>query len=378
MSTTELPEDELQDDLDQSGVSQTVEDSQEGLEADAQPRCEKCGAVIKTSDSLACRECGWYASIGDYVEIDKTWEAWCDPDDEADPTDSAEEFSVPTWAIILGVCVVSVIGVSIFARVTTPSGSMARTGWSLTQLAVGGLTFVTCHFICFTRLMSVKADVNLLDIILSPHKCWMQLWEELPDNQWMAQGGAAGLMAVLMSLLVIGGIPYHRLLDWGFEKPPEQNLMAAVMDQAKNIQGEEKSLEEAIEDFAGSQDLEAEDQPIEEPVPEEPRLEADAVVLGYRVDQDNGLVSTLVIGVEHKGALVYAGRVVPDIPEDELEELTENLGQWKTATPFVTTDVSGVIWVLPKQVAQVSYKRQGKSGWLYEAKFEKLRGVMEW
>ena len=382
MSTTEFPLEDLHDDAplgEEAPLAGAVEVTEPDTELDAQPRCEKCGAKIRTSDMLACRSCGWYASIGGYVEIDQTWEAHCDPDAEQQPADEEENLSVPTWAIVLGATVLGVIAISVFARLTTPATSMARTSWALTQLGVGFVAFASCHFVCFTRLMSAKAETNLLDILLSPHKCWTLLWDELPEHQWMAHGAAGGLTAVLMSLLVIGGIPYHVLLDWGFEKPPEQNLMAAVMEQAQQIEGEEKSMEEAIEDFAGSanvDDLEGDDQP-EPPAEEESRLETDAVVLGYRTNED-GLVSTLVIGVEHKGALVYAGRVMPDLPADQLEKLTENLGQWKTSTPFVTTDVVGTIWVVPKQVCLVSYRRQGKGGWLYEAKFEKLRSVLDW
>lgn len=381
MSTTDFPSEELHDEtttVDESGSTQAVEEIPSTVQLDSQPRCEKCGALIKTSDMLACSACGWYASIGGYVEIDQSWEASCGPDAEQQPPGEDEKFTVPTWAVTLGSVVLGVILLSIFARVTTPASSVARTSWSLTQLAVGGLAFALCHFVCFSRLMSVKADTGLLDIILSPHKCWINAWDDLPDSQWMFHGGAAGLIATVMSLLVIGGIPYHKLLDWGFEKPPEQNLMAAVMEQAQQIEGDEKSMEEAIEDFAGQAgvgDMDGESEP-EPVVEEELRLEIDAVVLGYRTNED-GLVQSLVVGVEHKGALVYAGRVMPDLPAEELQDLTKTLGKWKTSRPFVTTDVAGTIWVVPKQVCRVSYRRQGKGGWLYEAKFEKLRGVLD-
>lgn len=382
MSTTDFPSENLSDDPslgEDIPTTRVVDVIEPETDLDSQPRCEKCGAVIKTSDMLACRSCGWYASIGGYVEIDQSWEANCDPNAEQQSTEEEESFSVPTWAIVLVSTVLGVVALSVFARMTTPAESASRTGWALMQLAIGFVAFATCHFVCFTRLMTVKADSNLLDIILSPHKCWVVLWDELPDHQWMAHGAAGGLTAVLMSMLVIGGIPYHKLLDWGFEKPPEQNLMAAVMEQAQQIEGDDKSMEEAIEDFAGSanvEDLDGDGQP-DQAVAEETRQEIDAVVLGYRTNEE-GAVSALLIGVEHKGGLVYAGRVMPDLPDDELAELTENLGQWKTPTPFITTDVTDTIWVLPKQVCRVSYRRQGKGGWLYEAKFERLRSVLDW
>ena len=43
------------------------------------PCCEKCGAPITAKESLVCQKCGWYASIGSYVEIDRSWEVATDP-----------------------------------------------------------------------------------------------------------------------------------------------------------------------------------------------------------------------------------------------------------------------------------------------------------
>src|SRR3990172_7207772 len=49
------------------------------------PQCEKCGAPLSVKDTLACRRCGWYASIGAFIEIDKCWEASADPEMEYEP-----------------------------------------------------------------------------------------------------------------------------------------------------------------------------------------------------------------------------------------------------------------------------------------------------
>lgn len=384
MSTANLPDDGPNDELhsSQSGEDSTtsatvLENEGRASLDDSTLRCEKCGAEIKTNDTLACRACGWYASIGSYVEIDQSWEAQCDPNAEDAAAEEEEQFTLPQWAVVLSVVVVAVIGINVFLHLTMPSVSAARTSWSLMQLSLGGFVFAVCHFVCFSKLMSVKADTNLLDILLSPHKCWSEMFDHLPSGQWMAHGAAGGLTAAALSILLIGGIPYERLWDWGFEKPPEQNLMAAVMSQAQQIEGDEDGLEEAVEGFAGTQNLDdLEDEGLEETPAVDPRQTIDGVILGYRTNEE-GLAATLLIGVEHKGALVYAGRVFPELPDNELAKLTQKLGAWKSKVPYVNTDEAGVIWVQPKQVCKVSYQRQGPSGWLYEAKFEKLRSVMD-
>ncbi len=44
------------------------------------PRCEKCEAPLKFDVVTVCRKCGWYASLGTFVEVDPNWET----EDESD------------------------------------------------------------------------------------------------------------------------------------------------------------------------------------------------------------------------------------------------------------------------------------------------------
>lgn len=106
------------------------------------PCCDKCGAALTAKDSLVCQKCGWYASIGSYVEIDKSWEVASNPDlasEEDQPT--APPTRLPTWAWILMGCVVGVIVESVAARLLTADGSAVRTFWSLSQLLVGAVAW---------------------------------------------------------------------------------------------------------------------------------------------------------------------------------------------------------------------------------------------
>jgi len=74
------------------------------------PSCEKCAAPLAAHESLVCQQCGWYASINAYVEIDRSWEIATDPklatEDDAGPAPSAK---LPAWAWILASCIVGVI-----------------------------------------------------------------------------------------------------------------------------------------------------------------------------------------------------------------------------------------------------------------------------
>ncbi len=203
------------------------------------PRCEKCEAPLKSGVVTICRSCGWYASLGTFVELDPSWETALE---EPVTTTSAEPTShlrvwfnlIPRWGWVVIGSVFVVIAESVVSRLITPSGSTLRTTWSLTQLAFGAVTVVVCHVFNFLKLAADDADIGLLDLLLKPLRLWARTCQNLPKRLWFFDAVVCGLTAIVMSLVVIGGIPYERLWDWGFQEPPKQNLMGAVMDRAKN------------------------------------------------------------------------------------------------------------------------------------------------
>ena len=326
------------------------------------PCCDKCGAPLSAQESLVCQKCGWYASIGSYVEIDRSWEVASAPDlateEDTGPPPKAE---LPTWAWILMGCVAAVIIESIAARLLTSEVTMTRTYWSLTQLFIGFVVFAICHTYCFVLVMKNEADIKLLDYLLRPIKSWSMLIRDLPKRGWVCYSGLSGLTAVIMSLLVIGAIPYERLLDWNVKEKAKFSLMSAVMSQAQNIAAEdEKSLEEAIGDLAGKAKLEEEKKKARDA--EKNRQKQDCIIIGYMANQA-GEIQTLLLAAEHYAVLRYAGNVrANDLPEEEQRELTAKLMKIKTHRPFVKVSIDGATWVKPEQLIRVSYRRRGKQG----------------
>jgi len=339
------------------------------------PCCDQCEAPQTARESLVCQHCGWYASIGSYVEIDRSWEIAASPElaTEADaaPKPKAE---LPTWAWILIGCVATVVLESVAVRLLAPADGLLRTYWSLTQLFVGFVAFGVCHTYSFILVMRNEADTKMLDYVLRPFKSWAMISCELPERGWACYFGMSGLTAVVMSLLVIGGIPYERLLDWDVEKTTKTNLLGAIISQAQNIAAEEeKSLEEAIGDFAGKAGLD--EKKAKEA--EKARLKEDCIIIGYKANQA-GEIQTLLLAAEHHGVLRHVGNVqVNDLPEKELRELTRKLMTIKTHRPFVQVSIGGATWVKPQQLCRVSYRRRGKQGGLYGAKVEYLLGEVD-
>ena len=165
------------------------------------------------------------------------------------------------------------------------------------------MAVVGCHIFNFLVLAADDADIGLLDLLLKPVKLWIRAVQDLPTRLWVTDTAACGVTAVLMSVLVIGGIPYERLWDWGFKEPPKQDLMGAVMNQVKKLDRGKGSedLEKSVKDFAGDKDFDAMQKTKVEPP--KPRTNVDCVIVGYLLDRD-GLASTLLLGTANRGQLV--------------------------------------------------------------------------
>jgi hypothetical protein len=345
------------------------------------PCCEKCNTPVKSDVVAICRRCGWYASLGTFVELDQNWEKYSD--EASEPVEAAPQKShlrvwldlVPRWGWIILASVMVVVVESVVARFVTPAGSSLRTAWSLTQLLLGVIAVIGCHIFNFVVLAADDADFGVADMFVKPLKLWIRAVHRLPTRLWVANTAACGLVAALMSLIVIGGIPYERLWDWGFEEPVKQDLMGAVMDRAKELDSRnDGELDEAIGDFAGSQNTDgAGDLP--KATPPKPRDKTDCVILGYEVDRE-GRLSSLVLGAVHKSELIYAGRVTPELSAEENAELLGALAAAKTLQPFITMETDAT-FVKPQFTCRVTYGERLKSGQLREVKWERLIGTVK-
>ncbi len=230
----------------------------------------------------------------------------------------------------------------------------------------------------FLALIANDAEVGLLDPLLKPIRLWVRTCHNLPKRLKLVNATACGLTAIMMSLVVIGGIPYDRLWDWGVKERPKQNLMGAVMDRMKKLDNGKGSdnLEDAVKDFAGKQNLDADNNNIEKPKPALPQQRADCVILGYQLDRDRR-ISSLVLGTASRSRLVFAGRVTPSLSDDEAEELLESLHAITVNKPFIRIPVENMLWVQPKLTCRITYTEQFKDGRFRGLQWEKLLGAID-
>jgi hypothetical protein len=357
----------------------TAERDSDALGAPAEwtgPRCEKCDAPMKSDVVTVCRKCGWYASLGQFLEVDPNWEHDAEADEPAAESPQKSHLRVwidllPRWSWLIIASVVIIVVESVVARLVTPAGSSIRTTWSLGQLAIGILAFLGCHIFNFLVLAAEDADVGVLDLVLKPLKLWLRAFHNLPTRLWATNAAASGIAAAAMSLLVIGGLPYERLWDWGFQAPVRHELMGAVMDRVKKLDSRKgaDNLEDAIGDFAGTADGMTD---ANESNSDDLRDKADCVIIGYNLDRD-GRLDSLELGTNYLSRLVYAGRVKPEMSSSELADLLELITRFRTHQALITVESDSAKWVKAKYACRVKFTHR-KKGRLYGIKWDRMLG----
>lgn len=339
-------------------------------ETDDQPRCEKCHAPAKVQGLAACPRCGYYPSLGIYIDVAPWEEELYDPElAAAKPTPSLMEVwgnLIPKWGWLLIATSLAVVVISVAVRLLTPPGSF-RTIWSVTQLFVGITLTVLGHVATFVWMLSTEFDMGMTDVLLKPIKIWKRVFVELPRRFWLLNATTASLTAALSAGLIIGGIPYERLWDWGFKAPPKQNLMGAMMSQAQKVKGRDENLEEAVNGFAGNASTDANSQNNPNATP---RLTADCVVIGYTPRQE-GKAAQLWLASEFGGKLVFVGRVTPQLGSEEMDEFLAKLESSHAPRAFVPAPGEPQ-WVKPSFTCRVTYIKRDSTGKMVDIVWESL------
>ncbi len=330
-------------------------------------------------EQLVCKTCGYYASLGIHVEIDSQWEAVAGGERGACPKETPLETIhrvIPAWAKWLIAQNVAIVVGCIALRLTLPAEEMIRTYVSVSLFLTGLVTVVACHATCFVMASVTDVDLGITDMVVKPLKGWIRTWSQLPRRLWLVMGASGGANSALCAALILGGIPFHVLLDWNIKQPPKQNLMGAVMAQVQNApEGKEMELEEAVGDFAGK----AGGAPIAAAAPkaqpDKPRSKADCLIIGYNLD-DQENISRLLLAVDRKGRLAYCGHVRPQLEPEEEREFRDRLQKFSRSESFVPTD-NQAVWVQPRFTCRVTYEETTEQGQLTKIEWDALLGELK-
>lgn len=361
--------------LPKSSTSATATPATPATSSPAQPAagCPKCGNLDSWGTASWCPQCGYYPRLGTCVAPDASTGAA--REGEAAPSTYLEALSrLPKWAYVLAAGVVAIFVESVAARVVTPDDSLARSLWSLAQLAIGGGTFIVMHTYAFLRAGMKSDRLNYFDIIIHPIDVWRPSFQELPVSARRIWAGTWGFMAAVCAMLIIGGIRYSALTDdWGFRARPKQSLMKKIKDQllanARDAEEGADNLNDSIKDFAGDDDAKKAAQ--KKTQSELDVLSADCVVVGYNVDKNTGAIRDLVLATVIDEKLQYAGLVTGNIPEEMQEQLREKLTGLAQEQPFLKCPVTAT-WVKPVVTCRASFKSWSENKRMQEPVLKEL------
>lgn len=344
------------------------------------PICQKCEEPVANAEMSVCPHCGWYASAGIFVEIDKDWEAACSSDAVEQKKPSMLDVwlhLLPGWAWPLIGCFVAMLAGSLAIRLSVQDEAL-RSSWATHQFVVALFVQVVCHFFANFVMSIDDPNIGALDAIISPTKSWKKMFGKLPQRLWVAAIAIAALGGLLGAKYVIGGVNFDHLWEWNIKAPPKKSLASAIAE-AMPEDNSDMTMEEALGSFAEDAAVGGFDPNDKKPkaIPQGPiqRKKIDALILGYFVDRNNA-ISEFLLATEVNGKLMYAGRVQPDFTPDESARLVERLRQHHTGSPLVSAP-EGAQWVSPRFTCRVTYDRRVESGRLQALLWEEMLGEIK-
>lgn len=341
------------------------------------PVCEKCEASLPSEAMAACPHCGWYPAINGYVEIQQEWEQACSGQVSGPEKTVTEVWMtlIPAWGWKLIATTLLMAAGSLAARFYLADKPNLHVVWAVSQFFAGILLVLAAHLLAFFMAASSDPDMGVMDLAVNPLKGWFRLFTNLPKRLWVANSANVGLSATLFAMLIVGGLPYDEVWNWGIKGPAKKNLLGAIASKAGGGGGDDMSMDEALDSFAQnaavSDDLAGGGSKKNLPQEVE-RQTIDALILGFEMAQD-GSVDRLLLATEYNGRLYYAGRVVPRLTEEEAKDLPRRFLAARSPRPFVNVPGSAT-WLQPRFTCRVTYNRRVESGMLQGIMWEEMLG----
>jgi len=316
--------------------------------------CPNCSSTESWGHSSWCPRCGWYPAINACVEVD--------PIEETDSNEKPPEWYeiVPLWVWALAGGDVVLFVLSIYLRVTTNLETGERGNWALTQIAIGFIAFAIGHVWAYVYAVTKSADYGPGDIFMQPIGLWRPTRAALPQSFPRVGLAVWGGTAMAFGVILIGGIDYNMFFeDWGFEEQAQQNIVQEIVKKAKQAEESDEPIEDAITDFTGDEEAEAEAKEL---------IQMDCLIIGYvgeNPDEFKGLVLASLI----KGRLQYVGTLFGDIPEEDRKSLVERMKTLHRDRPFVNAKVAAK-WLQPVLMCRVRAEDLSKKNLLSRPVFK--------
>ena len=340
------------------------------VEAEAtEPACPRCGAKLIDPQGLGwCSKCGYCRTLAEEAPVAMVSETAVTQ--QPSPLGVLEFWDMmvrlPHWLKVL-LCGMGVVAVlSLFARLLFLDGTLVRALCCTLELMFSLVGLVLAQAWALARIAPEEDSLGPKDIFFAT-KLWKLTFHRLPDTHKQVWLGGWSVTAGLCSVFLVGGFSYWAQF-YQPQKIASKELLGAVRD-AEN--GNDKSLTEAVEDFADKQDLtKKKDDPLEDDNAVDNRPRVQCVVIGYMVS--NKQLSGLVLGMLDNERLSYAGTVEKGLSEEQSKDILQKLATAVRPTPLIKGLNLSAIWVKPELFCEVHHSGTDENGKLIKPRFAAL------
>ena len=215
----------------------------------------------------------------------------------------------------------------------------------------------------------VNDSLSFLDMILKPWVIWNTTFHELPRSFKRVALGSWGLSAAFFAALVVGGVKYDEIIDWGKVPPKEEEAEHQLACSAVCRPNESKSMEEALNDFADKAAI-GTDEDKEKLLAEKRQNSINCVIIGFMPHRENDF-HALVLAGEPEGKLRWIGMVSTGIPDDVRLMLNKEMRRMLRSTPVVRCNLEA-FWIDPKLKCTVKFEDWSSNKRMVNPGFDKL------
>jgi hypothetical protein len=339
--------------------------------------CPRCGGRLSNPAGLGwCPKCGYCRSLQEEANLPAALGKPAAV--KSSPLGVVEFFHllgrVPGWFWVLAGGGAVLTSLAAAADFLLPDNCLARALCSTVPVGLGLIGLLAAQVWAILLIGAEDDALGAKDVILSA-RLWRLTLQRLPRTRKPVWLGGWSVTTVLCAALIVGGFSYW----YQFYKPKrtaDRGLrdVAALAAAAADNDGGEKSLEDAVGDFAGKQDLtdkDKEKKKKEEASKVDRRPTTQCVIIGYLTDPENKL-SGLVLATTDGKRLRYAGVVKRGLGDEARQELQERLGKLVLPGPFLPGLKLEAVWVKPAVFCDVHHSGYDGRGLLQEPNFKEI------